>query len=129
MNNIKILIIAISILLLAPHPYTAEAKNLLTEGQALDILITQITKDKLYNDLSCLSFITTKHTTDIDEEYTEADWEFTIREKHDVNKCPGDIHTAPIVDSFRVNRTTGKIQWYDPINDKWLPYKAVKTNK
>jgi hypothetical protein len=98
---------------------TAGAKNLLNEQQAFGALVKQIQKDKLYDSwtsLSCLSFLA--------EESTNTFIDFAIREKHD-GKCPGDPATSPVVDRFRVNRITGKIQWFDPIDGGYKPYKAV----
>jgi hypothetical protein len=98
---------------------TAGAKSLLTEEQAFDTLFKQIQKDKLYDSwtkLDCLSFVT--------EETTKSYFDFAIREKHD-DKCPGDPNISPIVDRFRVNRITGKIQWFDPLDGEYKPYKAV----
>ena len=96
----------------------ALSQNQLTEEQALDILVAQIQKDKLYDSwttLSCLSFFT--------EEKTKDYFDFAIHEKHG-GRCPGDPNTWPIVDRFRVNRVTGKVQWYD-IEGELQPYKAV----
>lgn len=58
------------------------------------------------------------------EERTKEYFAFEIHEKHG-GKCPGDPNTAPIVDRFRVNRSTKIIQWYDPAEDEFVPYKAV----
>jgi hypothetical protein len=92
----------------------------LTERQALDILAARILKDKLYDswapNLSCLLFFT--------EEKANDHFDFAIREKHG-GKCPGDPNTAPIVDRFRVNRSTKIIQWYDPTEGELVPYEAV----
>ncbi len=102
------------LLLLVSH---AIAGGRLTEEQALNVLVSQIKKDKLYDSwttLSCLSFMTEERTKDY--------FDFAIHEKHG-GKCPGDPDTYPTVDRFRVNRVTGKIQWNE--QDEWLPYRAV----
>ena len=95
-------------------------ENQLTERQALDILAAQIQKDKLYDswapNLSCLLFFT--------EERTKEYFVFGIHEKHG-GKCPGDPSTSPIVDRFKVYRLTKEIQWYEPTEGEFLPYKAV----
>ena len=96
-----------------------EAKTPLTEKQALNHLISRIQKDKLYDSwttLSCLSILV--------EEKTKQYFDIAIREKHD-ERCPGDPLTAPIVDRFRVDRSTGKIQWYDPVDGDLHPYEGV----
>lgn len=95
------------------------AETSLSEKQALNVLISHIQKDKLYDSwttLSCLSFLT--------EEKTKDHFDFVIREKHG-GKCQGDPNTSPIVDRFRVDRLTKKIQWYEPTDGAHLPYKAV----
>ena len=95
------------------------AGNQLTEQQALDILVAQIQKDKLYDSwttLSCLFFLT--------EEKTKDYFDFAIHEKH-AGGCPGDSNTSPVVDRFRVNRLTKKIQWYEPTQGELRPYGAV----
>jgi hypothetical protein len=106
--------------LLIIFPYSnALAGNQLTEQQALDVLVSQIQKDKLYDSwttLSCLSFLNDEKTKDY--------FGFAIHEKHG-GKCPGDPNTWPIVDRFRINRFTKKIQWYEPTEGEWLPYRAV----
>jgi hypothetical protein len=96
-----------------------EAKTPLTEKQALNHLISCIQKDKLYDSwttLSCLSILV--------EEKTKQYFDIAIREKHD-ERCLGDPLTAPIVDRFRVDRLTGKVQWYDPVDGDLHPYEGV----
>jgi len=97
----------------------ANAKNLLDEENALNVLVSQIQKDKLYDgwtNLACLSFIT--------EENTKRYFDFAIHEKHG-GKCPGDPSTAPVVDRFRVNRMAHKIEWFEPTEGELKPYRAV----
>ncbi len=99
--------------------YNAYAETLLTEEQALNILMSKIKKDKLYDSwttLSCLSFL--------NEEKTKNYIEISIHEKHG-GSCPGDPATFPIVDRFRIHRLTKQIQWLEPMEGQWLPYKAV----
>jgi len=99
--------------------FPANAKNPLDEEHALDVLVSRIQADKLYDSwtsLSCLSFFT--------EEKTKKFFDFAIHEKHG-GKCPGDPNTSPVVDRFRVNRLTHKIEWYEPIEGELKPYRAV----
>lgn len=112
------LILFLSLLLAFPYSNVL-AGNQLTEQQALDILVSQIQKDKLYDSwttLSCLSFFT--------EEKTKDYFDFAIHEKHG-GRCPGNPNTSPVVDRFRVNRLTQKIQWYEPTTGALQPYEAV----
>jgi len=113
----KISLIFLHFALLVAIP--ANAKNLLDEENALKALVSQIQKDKLYDswtNLACLTFIT--------EENTKRHFDFAIHEKHS-GKCPGDPNTAPVVDRFRVNRLTHKIEWFEPTEGGLKPYSAV----
>jgi hypothetical protein len=112
-------LIFLSLLIVFPCS-NVHAEKELTEQQALDILAAQIQKDKLYDswapNLSCLLFFT--------EEKTKDHFNIAIREKHG-GQCAGDPNTSPIVDRFRVDRLTGKIQWYDPVDGDLHPYEGV----
>lgn len=97
----------------------ANAKNPLDEKHALDVLVQQIKKDKLYENwtrLACLSFVT--------EGNTQNSFDFAIHEKHG-GECPGDPNISPVVDRFRVYRLTHKIQWFEPAEGEFKPYKAI----
>lgn len=116
-GTFKICLIFLLFALLVAIP--ANAKNLLDEENALKALVSQIQKDKLYDswtNLACLTFIT--------EENTKRYFDFAIHEKHG-GKCPGDPNTAPVVDRFRVNRLTPKIEWFEPTEGELKPYRAV----
>jgi hypothetical protein len=98
---------------------TAGAGMLLDERGALDVLVSQIRKDRLYDSwtsLSCLFFMT--------EAKTKGYFDFAVHEKHG-GACPGDPVTAPVVDRFRVNRLTRRIQWIEPGEGRLLSYGAV----
>jgi hypothetical protein len=113
--NLCILFLSMALFVAIP----ANAKNPLDENHALDVLVSQIQKDKLYDswtNLSCLVFFTEKKT----KKY----FDFAIHEKHG-GVCPGDPNTAPVVDRFRINRLTHKIQWVEPAEGEYLPYSAV----
>jgi hypothetical protein len=109
--------LSVWLILVAIAP-TVGARESLTEKQALNVLTSRLLRDKPYDrwapNLSCLAFFT--------DEKTEKYFEFTLHEEHG-GKCPGDPSTAPRVDSFRVNRLTNEIQWYDLEGDL-QPYKA-----
>jgi len=104
------------IILFCPNAF---AKERLTEEQALNVLVSKIEKDKLYSgwtSLSCLSFITEDNAID--------HFDFGIHEKHG-GKCPGDPSTSPIVDRYRVDRTTKKIYWFDWSSGDFVAYQEV----
>ncbi|HKY61927.1 MAG TPA: hypothetical protein VJR29_00775 [bacterium] len=44
--------------------------------------------------------------------------EYAVREKHG-GSCPGDPAVSPIVDRYRVPAGKGRIQTYDPVEDRW----------
>ena len=99
------------------------AGSLLTEQQAMDILVSQIQQDKLYDGrhtLSCLSFSIEEKTKDF--------FDFAIREKHG-GLCQGDPNAAPIVDRFRVMRATKKLLWYDVGEDKYVSYDPSRVTR
>ncbi|HEX5033471.1 MAG TPA: hypothetical protein VFW62_03240 [bacterium] len=52
------------------------------------------------------------------EESTAKYIEYAVREKHG-GSCPGDPAVSPIVDRYRVPAGKGRIQTYDPIEDRW----------
>lgn len=81
------------------------------------MLATRVEKDKLYSwtTISCLSFLIS--------EQAEKYFDIEIHEKHG-GQCPGDPNTFPIIDRFRIQRVTGRIQWYN-IEMELKPYKAV----
>lgn len=120
MIKVHVSSIILLILLLTMFPcQPVLGENQLTEQQALDILVGHIQKDKLYDSwttLSCLYFLP--------EENTKEYFDIGIYEKHG-GKCPGDPNTSPVVDRFRVDRSSSKIQWYEPTEGEYLPYKAV----
>ncbi len=113
------LVLFLSLLIVFPCPNVLAEKQL-TEQQALDILAARLLKDKLYDswapNLSCLLFFTEEKTNDY--------FDFALRERHG-GECPGNPNTAPVVDRFRVNRLTKIIQWYEPTEGEFVPYKAV----
>jgi hypothetical protein len=114
-RSLSNLILLIPLLILFPYSNIL-AGNQVTEKQALDTLEEQIKKDKLYDNrltFSCLLFIT--------EETTENYFDFAVHEKHG-GECQGDPNTSPIVDRFRINRITKEIQWYDVVEDGFVPY-------
>lgn len=112
---------SVAVLCLALFVQTACASQgkPLTESEALNLLQSRIQKDNLYSSwttISCLSFII--------EETTRDYFDVAIREKHGGN-CPGDPDTAPVADRYRVNRRTKQLQWYEPVEGGWRPYKGV----
>ena len=92
----------------------------LDEDAALNLLDRTLKRDRVYAhriSLDCVSYMT--------EETTNNYFQFVLREKHDA-KCGGDPETNPVVDRYRVSRRSGKIQWWQATEDKWLPYDPAR---
>lgn len=78
-------------------------------------LIEIVKKDDRYIGwvkLECLQFITERQ----DERQTE----IAMREKHG-DGCPGDPATSPVIDRFRVEKSSGAILRYDVVDDEYQP--------
>jgi len=116
-KNFRTLFALLAIALLSPNLVFARP---LTEDAALNLLLRKLEHDHVYAkriSLDCVSFET--------EETTRIYFEVAVREKHNA-KCGGDPETSPVIDRYRVNRASGKIEWNDAVNDTWLPYDAAK---
>ena len=91
----------------------------LNEDAALALLARTIKHDHIYThriSLDCVTYGT--------EETTDAYFQFVLRENHNA-KCGGDPETSPVVDRYRVYRTSGKINWLERIEGNWQPYNPV----
>lgn len=107
----------LAIALLSP---TLAVARPLTEDAALKLLLGKLEHDHAFAkriSLDCVTFET--------EETTRTYFEFAVREKHNA-KCGGDPETSPVIDRYRVNRASGKIEWNDAVNETWLPYDPAK---
>jgi hypothetical protein len=98
----------------------SKSKGPLTEDAALNLLLHTIEHDHVYAkriSLDCVTFDT--------EETTRIYFQIALREKHD-SKCGGDPDLSPVIDRYRVNRASGKIESYDAAADRWHDYSAAK---
>ena len=89
------------------------------EADATNRLMHRINKSQVYAPwlkLECISVYT--------ETKTSKFYEFALHEKHGDN-CDGDPNSYPVIDRFRVSRISNSILWYDVVNDKYLPFKAL----
>jgi hypothetical protein len=92
----------------------------LDEDAALALLARTLKDDHIYThriSLDCVTYGT--------EETTGAYFQFVLRENHNA-KCGGDPETSPVVDRYRVYRTSGKIEWLERIEGNWQPYNPAK---
>jgi len=119
----QLISIVITIVALASPPIIhagSKSKGPLTEDAALNLLLRTLEHDHVYAkriSLDCVTFDT--------EETTRIYFQVALREKHDA-KCGGDPETSPVIDRYRVNRSSGKIEFYDAAADRWHDYNAAK---
>ena len=95
----------------------------LNEDAAINALLRALQRDHVYDkriSLDCVTFDT--------EDTTRTYFEIALREKHN-KKCGGDPETSPVVDRYRVNRASGKIELYDAANDSWKPYATRSSDR
>jgi hypothetical protein len=123
MNHISGFIAAAVVAVVLVSPVIVQASpraHSLDEDAALAVLERTLKHDRVYANrisLDCVSYGT--------EETTKAYFQFVLRENHNA-KCGGDPETSPVVDRYRVYRRFGKIEWLEPIEDKWQPYDPEK---
>ncbi len=92
-------------------PYCAHAGA--AEIDPIAVLSARIRHDGLYTKPECISYIL--------EGLDDGASSIALREKHDAN-CGGDPDVAPLLDRFRVNPTKNTVEWYDAVEDEFVPY-------
>ena len=123
MNTILCRISAVLITITAVLPIVAHAgpsKHALNQDAALTLLRRTLKHDQIYAkriSLDCVTFDT--------EEKTGAYFQFVLRENHTA-KCGGDPDTSPVIDRYRVYRSSGKIEWLNAVEDSWQRYNPAK---
>ena len=90
-----------------------------SEADAIDILMHRINKSQVY-----APWLKSGCSTVFTETKTTKFYDFAIHENHTGN-CEGDPNTSPVIDRFRVSRINNSILWYDVVNDKYFPFKAL----
>jgi hypothetical protein len=113
----RLLLTIIAITFFSPYLIPAGALN---EDAALNLLLRTLTRDHAYAkriSLDCVTFDT--------EETTRIYFEIALREKHGA-KCGGDPDMSPVVDRYRVNRASGKIELYEVATDSWQAYSPAR---
>ncbi len=118
----RLVVTSVALALLLPLIAQAGSRSsrAMTEDVALNLLLRTLKHDNAYAkriSFDCVTFET--------EETTRIYVEFALREKHNA-KCGGDPDTNPVIDRYRVNRASGKIEWYDPTADNWQSYDPAK---
>jgi hypothetical protein len=123
MNKGCLLITAAVMAVVLVSPVVAQAgsrSHPLDEDAALDLLVRTLKHDRVYANrisLDCITYIT--------EETTGAYFQFVLRENHNA-KCGGDPEISPVVDRYRVYRSSGKIKQWEAAEDKWERYDPAK---
>jgi hypothetical protein len=119
MMKTGLLCIAIVFLLVPVFIFSnVNARARINEEQALNALLTAIEKDNLYGakpNMSCFTIFT--------EEEGKDHFDFSVHKNRGSN-CTGNPHESPMVDRFRVDRSSRKIQWYHPTDGRPLALKA-----
>src|SRR5256885_14325923 len=120
MNRTSRSLITLTIALALLSPLVGHAgsklKHPLTEDDAINLLLETLKRDHVYDkriSLDCVTFGT--------DETTRTYYEIALREKHN-SKCGGDPDFTPVVDRYRVNRGSGRIEFYDGATFQWRPY-------
>lgn len=118
----RLIVTGVALALLLPLIARAGSRSsgAMAEDVALKLLLRTLEHDNVYAkriSLDCVTFET--------EETTRIYFEFALREKHNA-KCGGDPDTNPVIDRYRVNRASGKIEWYDATVDNWQSYNPAK---
>ena len=114
------IIIVVMAIFLSATVLAGPRSHALTEDAALNSLLHTLERDHVYAkriSLDCVTFDT--------EETTRIYFQVALREKHNT-KCGGDPDTSPVIDRYRVNRASEKIEWYDAVNDSWQRYDPSK---
>jgi hypothetical protein len=123
MNKGCLLITAAVMAVVLVSPVVAQAgsrSHPLDEDAALDLLVRTLKHDRVYANripMDCITYIT--------EETTGAYFQFVLRENHNA-KCGGDPAISPVVDRYRVYRSSGKIKQWEAAEDKWERYDPAK---
>lgn len=100
------------LLLDTAYSQTHESGKLLSEQVAIDLLVEKIKVTALYDKIECLSFLV--------EDSTPSYFDIAIRENH--RTCPGDPLTSPIVDRFRISRSTREVLCYDFLENEYFAF-------
>ena len=90
-----------------------------TEDAATARLMARVRREHLYESWTkpdCLEYFL--------DRCTARTVEITLHEDH-AARCGGDPGTWPRVDSFRVYRRGGRIDWYNLPNDAWRPFDKI----
>jgi hypothetical protein len=121
MSKCALVKIVTAVVLLWPVLGQARPKSHpLNEDEALNVLVHTLQRDHVYDkriSLDCVTFDT--------EETTRIYFQVALREKHN-KKCGGDPDTSPVIDRYKVNRASGRMEWYAATEDTWKPYDPAR---
>lgn len=90
----------------------------LSSDEAVAYLMSVLEQDKVYT--ACF-FVWV-------DGKTQRTIEVSLHEVHNAS-CGGDPATAPRLDSFKIDRRTRKLEWYDIAEDSYRPYRIFKAQR
>lgn len=117
----KIFLLIMYTVLLLANPVYVQADSL-SEQESVKLLTQKVKSNRLYPwaNFDCLAFIV--------EDKTNTSIDIAVREIHD-GKCPGDPGVSPVVDRFRVMRSTKTILWFDFVTGKYARFAQAKSRR
>lgn len=120
-KSARLLVCAVSVLALPLCVQAGHARDRgMSEQEAVTLLLHKLKRHHLYPWLNyeCLGFIV--------EKKTQTFVDIAIREIHN-SRCSGDPGTSPIVDRFRVMRSTANVLWYDFSRDRYASFAKARS--
>lgn len=104
------------------EPVLANQSQLLDENTALQTIAARVLNDSQYQNvkMSCLSFVKVNSNASL--------FDFIVYEKHG-NGCPSVSNPKPILERFRINRNTSKIEQFDKVGLRWIAENKVQLKK
>ena len=102
-------------------PPSVSAEFLESDQSTIKILRERLVETHMYPRMECLTFGV--------EENDSTTVSITLREVHN-ETCGGDPGVEPIIDRYRVIRSSKQIEWYDVIQDEYRPFsEAVRSRQ
>lgn len=121
MNRKSTSLLVLPFLFFTAMPAKAQSR-LLDKNTALQTVAARILNDSQYGNvrMNCLSFVTVDSNASF--------YDFIVHEKHG-NGCPSVSNYKPIVERFRINRSSSKVEQFDKVANRWIAENQVKLNK
>ncbi len=96
--------------------------GLLDKNTALQTIAARILNDSQYSNvrMNCLSFVTVDSNASF--------FDFIVHEKHG-SGCPSVSNPKPIIERFRINRNTSRVEQFDKVGNRWIAENIVQLKK